>query len=146
MSGGNGHPSWQDDFPMDQEAEDFAGRLRHFEITCHFNGLGYSVRAVEKDRDYNGYEFAAYSETSPYDALGRVRQKIERGLATRHLKGSPGGFTMTHDTLRGRIGWTDERGAVLIVDGQVVTMENLASILSGHEGWAVELRITDALE
>lgn len=131
---------------MDQEVEDFAGHQRRFEITCHFNGLGYSVRAVEKDRDANGYEFAAYSETSPYDALGRVRQKIYKGLATRHLTGSPGDFGMMHDTLRGRIGWSEEGGAFLIIDGQIVTMENLASILSGHEGWAVELRITDALE
>jgi hypothetical protein len=53
---------------------------------------------------------------------------------------------MMHDTLRGHIGWTEEGGAVLIIDGQIVTMENLASILSGHEGWTVELRITDALE
>ena len=131
---------------MDQDAEDFAGNLRHFEVTCHYNGLGYSVRAVEKDCEYNGYEFAAYSETSPYNALGRVRDKMYKGLATRHLKGSQGDFTMTHDTLRGHIGWTEERGVVLIVDGQVVTMENLADIFRGHEGWAVKVKITDALE
>lgn len=31
---------WTDDFPMDEEAEDFAGNVRRFEVTCTYNGLG----------------------------------------------------------------------------------------------------------
>ena len=143
---GPGPIDWEHEFPMPQEAEDFAGNVRRFEVTCHFNGLGYSVRAVEAVGERTGYEFAAYSETSPYNALGRVRQKMNRGLATRHLTGTPGAYHMLHDTLKGHIGWTGERGTALVVDGKTVTMENLTTILQTHEGWVFELTITDALE
>ena len=56
---GSGHIDWEHEFPIQQEAEDFAGNVRRFEVTCHFNGLGYSVRAAEVGREGNGYEFAA---------------------------------------------------------------------------------------
>ena len=137
---------WTNEFPREEEAEDFAGNVRRFEVTCYYNGLGYSVRAVEVGREWNGYVFAAYSETSPYAALGRVRQKMYRGLATRHLTGTPGAYHMLHDTLKGHIAWSEETGVVLVVDGKAVSTENLATILGGYEGWAFELTITDALE
>ena len=94
----------------------------------------------------NGYEFAAYSETSPYNALRRMRDKMHRGLATRHLTGRPGAWQMLHDTLQGHISWSEKRGVALVVDGKAVTLENLAEILSSHEGWVFQLRISDALE
>jgi hypothetical protein len=65
---------WEGDFPMWEEVEDYAGKARVFVITCHEAGLGFTVRAVEEGRRGAGYEFAAYSETSPYSALGRLRQ------------------------------------------------------------------------
>jgi hypothetical protein len=108
--------------------------------------LGFTVRATEEGRKGTGYEFAAYSEMSPYSALGRVRDKMRRGLATRHITGSPGDYQMTHDQLRGRISSDREAGVLLVVDGTPLTMEDIAEILSTHEGWAFELRIVDALE
>ena len=78
-------------------------------ITCHENGLGFTVRAEEGRARGTGYEFAAYSETSPYAALGRLRQKIYRGLATRHITGSRGGYNMTHDRLSGRLRYRNWR-------------------------------------
>ena len=93
-----------------------------------------------------GYEFAAYSETSPYSALGRVRQKMHHGLATRHVTGSPGGYRMLHDRLSGRIAWHQQGGMVLVVDGVALELEELAEVLRSHEGWSFELKIVDALE
>jgi hypothetical protein len=136
---------WQRDFPMREEVEDYAGRQRVFLITCHEGGLGFTVRATEQGREGTGYEFAAYSETSPYSALGRVRDKMRRGLATRHIVGSPGDYQMTHDQLRGRISSDRETGVFVVVDGIPLTMEDLAHILSTHEGWSFELTILDAL-
>lgn len=138
--------NWQRDFPMRQELEDFAGRKRVFVIACHEGGLGFTVRATEEGCGGTGYEFAAYSETSPYSALGRVRDKMHRGLATRHITGSPGDCQMTHDQLKGRISSDRETGVFLVVDGIPLTLEDLAAILSTHEGWGFELRIVDALE
>ena len=57
-------------FPMREEVEDHAGRMRAFVINCHEGGLGFTVRAEEEGRRGDGYQFAVYSETSPYSALG----------------------------------------------------------------------------
>jgi len=142
----NSEQNWHPDFPMREEVEDYAGRKRYFVITCYEGGLGFTVRATEEHRGGMGYEFAAYSETSPYSALGRVRQKMYRGLATRHVTGSPGDYQMMHDQLSGRITVDREAGVLLVVDGVPLTIEDLAEILSSHEGWGFELKIVDALE
>jgi hypothetical protein len=142
----NGEQSWEADFPMREEVEDHSGRTRSFVINCHEGGLGWTVRAQEEGRRGAGYEFAAYSETSPYSALGRLRQKMYRGVATRHITGSPGGYRMLHDKLSGRITSDGNGGVVLVVDGLGFGVENLASMLLTHEGWSFELQIVDALE
>lgn len=137
---------WKSDFPIREEVEDFFGKQRLFLIDCHEGGLGYTVRASEQGKNGLGYEFASYSETSPYAALGRVRQKISRGLATRHISASGGERHMLHDTLKGRI-TTDENGRVLLViDGIPLRMEEIESFFNTHEGWVFEMRIEDALE
>ena len=105
---------------MREEVEDHAGRARTFVINCHEGGLGWTVRAQEEGRRGAGYEFAAYSETSPYSALGRLRQKMYRGVATRHISGSPGAYQMLHDKLSGRITSDGNGGVVLVVDGLAV--------------------------
>ena len=142
----NGTRGWEADFPIRDEVEDHAGRRRAFVITCHEGGLGFTVRAEEESGSGAGYQFAAYSETSPYSALGRLRQKMSRGVATRHITGSPGAYAMLHDTLRGRITSDGNGGVVLVVDGMSFGIENLASMLLTHEGWEFEMRIVDALE
>ena len=137
---------WEKDFPIREEVEDYAGKARAFVITCHEGGLGFTVRAKEEGDQESGYEFAAYSETSPYSALGRLRHKMRRALATRHITGSPGGYRMLHDRLSGRITSDGSGGVMLVVDGAPLGIDDLASILGSHEGWAFELQIVDALE
>jgi hypothetical protein len=142
----NGQQGWEGDFPIREEVEDHAGRRRVFVINCHEAGLGFTVRAEEEGSPGAGYQFAAYSETSPYSALGRLRQKMYRGVATRHITGSPGAYAMLHDKLTGRITSDGNGGVVLVVDGKVFGIENLAAMLLTHEGWEFELQIVDALE
>ena len=137
--------NWKQDFPIHEEAEDFAGRKRSFVIDCHEGPLGYTVRASEAGKERLGYEFASYSETSPYAALGRVRDKMARGLATRHLSSAKGPRGMLHDSLEGRI--TSRAGeVVVVVDGIPLDIEDLARFLAAREGWGFHLRITDPLE
>jgi hypothetical protein len=142
----NGEQGWEADFPMREEVEDYAGRTRSFVINCHEGGLGFTVRAEEEGRRGAGYQFAAYSETSPYNALGRLRQKMNQRLAMRHVTGSPGAYRMLHDRLSGRITSDGRAGVILVVDGIALEIEDLASILRTHEGWDFELQIMDALE
>jgi hypothetical protein len=142
----SGERQWEADFPMREEVEDYAGLARVFIINCSQGALGFTVRAEEEGRGGNGYEFAAYSETSPYSALGRLRQKMYRALATRHVSGSPGAYRMLHDRLSGRITSDGEGAVLLVVDGITLGIDDLASILASHEGWAFELQIVDAVE
>jgi hypothetical protein len=70
---------------------------------------------------------------------------MRRALATRHITGSPGDYRMLHDRLSGRIAW-GPNGVVLVVDGHTLGIDNLARILSTHEGWSFELKIVDTLD
>ena len=78
-------------------------------------------------------------------ALGRVRDKMRRGLATRHLSGAKGPAEMLHDALDGRISSSDGE-VVVVVDGTALDIDDLARILAAREGWGFKLRITDPLE
>jgi hypothetical protein len=142
----SGAANWQSDFPIREEFEDFSGKRRMFAIHCHEGALGYTVRACEEGAEHLGYEFAAYSETSPYSALGRVREKARRGLATRHITGAAGSYQMLHDQLRGRITSDGDGVVVLVIDGIPVAIEELASLLQTHEGWEFGLEVVDALK
>ncbi len=137
--------NWKQDFPIHEEAEDFAGRKRSFVIDCHQGPLGYTVRASEAGKNGLGFEFASYSETSPYAALGRVRSKMARGLARRHLSSAKGPAEMLHDSIDGRISSRDGE-VVVVVDGVPLDIDDLARFLAVREGWGFELRITDSLE
>jgi|GEM_PF-1304583 len=140
---GSDHSGWQNDFPLREKFEDFSGKMRTFVINCYESPLGYTVRAREENPKGEGYEFAVYSETSPYSALGRLREKARRSMATCHLSKGQG---MLHDKLRGRITLDGHGGVMLVVDGLAVDMDDLARFLSTHEGWEFELSIIDALE
>jgi hypothetical protein len=142
----NGSQDWNNDFPIEEEVEDHAGKTRRFLITCHQGPLGFTVRAQEQEAQGTGYEFAAYSETSPYNALGRLRQKMYRGLATRHITKSLHGYRMMHDKLSGRIASDGNGGALVVVDGIPLSIDDLAHILISHEGWSFDLTIMDSLE
>jgi hypothetical protein len=134
------------DFPIHEEVEDHAGRRRAFVIDCHRGELGYTVRATEEGKDGLGYQFGAYSETSPFSALGRVRQKMYRALATRHLSVADGACRMLHDGLEGRITSDANGQVILVVDGVPLGMEEVESLLRSHEGWSFSLQIVDSLE
>ena len=141
-----GGSNWESDFPMRDEVEDFLGRKRVFLISCYDGPLGFTVQAEEEGADGNGYLFRAFSETSPYSALYRLRVKMHRAIATRYLSASPGAHSMLHDRVRGRITTDGDRGVLLVVDGIPLDMDELANILETHEGWEFELRIRDALK
>jgi len=69
-------------FPFEEAFEDFAGNKRTFILSCFHTGEGYVMDAKEKGKE-NGYEFSAYSETSP--PFGQLRKKMKRMMAIRHL-------------------------------------------------------------
>jgi hypothetical protein len=62
--------------------------------------------------------------------LGQVRAKIRAGLAIRYLSAADPEPTLSHDILRGHIGWDQTiDGHVLVVDGRPLSMVDLERIL-----------------
>jgi hypothetical protein len=133
----------EDDFPMRDVVEDAFGNKRSFLISYRTVGPGHTVTAEEEGKDGYGYQFESFSETSPYNALFDLRSKMARSLATCHITKDDHGYTLLHDTLRGRITWGGMERIILVVDGIPLTMDDLYEILSTHEGWLFRLEIVD---
>jgi hypothetical protein len=134
------------DFPIRETVEDYAGRERRFVISYRSSGVGYTVTAEEEGKEGLGYEFSAFSETSPYNALGELRWKMYRSLATRHITRAEGRYRPLHDIVRGRITMTGDGELLLVVDGIPLTLDDLGQILEMHEGWQFRLQIADHTE
>jgi hypothetical protein len=134
-------------FPFRESVKDGSGSQRWFLIDHRVNEganrVMHAVTANEEDCDGLGFSFTAYSETGAHEALGRVREKMHRTLAMRHITRSESGYRMLHDTLRGRIEAIDEGKIVLVVDGIHLSLEDLRKVLVCHEGWQFRLQIVD---
>ena len=127
-------------FPTVESFLDYTGKKREFVIELMVQTTGYFLRAREKRQhgDEGGYEFAAYSPANPFYALGILRGKIRRGLATRYLVVEQGERTPSHDRLKGHIGY----GGV-VVDGEFISFAELCAILDTYEGSPFSLTIVD---
>jgi hypothetical protein len=53
---------------------------------------------------------------------------------------------MLHDKLSGRIASDRNGGAMIVVDGIPLSIDDFAHILVTHEGWSFDLKIIDSLE
>ena len=130
----------EDYFPSVESFTDFIGKQREFVIELMAQPSGYFLQAKERRPPGNGggYEFAAYSPVDPFFALGLLRGKIRKGLATRYLTQEHGHRSLSHDRMRGHIGY----GGV-VVDGAFISFEELCFILDTYEGFHFSLTITD---
>lgn len=129
----------ENSFPSSETFVDCCGKQRQFALEVLKTGGGYFVRATEQVSGNDGYAFAAHSETDPYLALGRLRGKIQKGLATRYLTEGDGQPRLGHDVAVGHVSY----GGV-VLDGRYLSFDEFATILSGYEGWQFKLEIVDA--
>jgi hypothetical protein len=125
-------------FPITEAFKDCRGRTRQFEISMHVTDGGYFLRAVEVGKKVGGYQFQAYHPSSPWLALGVLRQKIPEGLATRYLVKEGNRRSLVHLRAVGHVGYD-----CVVIDGEEVSFHELAEMLQTYEGWHFELRITD---
>ena len=131
-------------FPIIDEHCDCTGKKRVFEINSQSLPNGWLLSAIEQKSDKQGYEIEAFSETSPYFALGKIRKKIREALSVKYLDVSESSVSLTHEKMRGSIIYDRESESHgLLVDGRFVSMDNLESILSGYEGWEFDLSIRE---
>lgn len=127
------------EFPKEDSFLDFEGKERVFDYLVHEVSTGYSVRA--KERKENGYEFASFSESSPFNVLGELRQKIRNRLSTRYLQKEHGHLHLYHDEAKGHI----SMGGV-VIDGKFISFEQLNSMIQTYEGFLFKLKIQDMSE
>ena len=147
FSDGDSPENSRDVFPIREDFEDFSGKRRWFEICMVRLQLGYSVSATEEGtRDGQGYFFREFDPISEYLALGRLRGRIQRALATRHLQErSPGEFQSLHNTLRGRISYASgTREVAFVIDGKFVTLTQFSKIAESYEGWEFRMEFLDS--
>ncbi|OHB49721.1 MAG: hypothetical protein A2Y10_06065 [Planctomycetes bacterium GWF2_41_51] len=131
-------------FPIIDEYHDCAGKKRVFQISSHQLPMGWHLIATEQQPDGCGYQIEAFSETSPYSALGQLRKKIKEAISIKYLDASMNSVTLTHGKMRGSITYdreSDSHG--LLVDGRFLSMDELETILAGHEGWEFDFSIND---
>ena len=127
-------------FPIRETFHDFAGSKREFVITLgpHPNGFFLKAREQVSSESDAGYEFAAYSPVDPFFALGVLRDKIRKGLATRYLSHTDGMRGLGHDRLEGRVGFDG-----VVVDGEFISFDEFCSMLQAYEGFHISLEIAD---
>lgn len=128
-------------FPNSEEFIDFAGNKRRFTLSVSTEPHGFWLYAIENPDSKGGYMFTAYSPVDPYQALWRLRKKVPKLLSVRHLAEENGKLTMTHDRLRGRVGY----GGVS-VDGQFIEFQDFLEMLQTYEGFQFDLRIRESSE
>lgn len=132
------------DFPMQESYTDCAGKEREFEIRYRDFGLGFAVWAEEIGKERMGYEFWAFNDSSPYLALGRLRDKIREALSTRHIEKTKDGLQVYHDTLKGRITASpDVEGPVVVVDGVPIGWDEFGRMILTFEGFRFEMTFVD---
>ena len=101
------------------------------------------MQAEEEGKDGQGFVFREFDATSPYLALGRLRGRIEKALATRHIEQrEPGNFQATHRTVRGRISYSDDEVA-FVIDGQLLTLQQFGKMVETFEGSEFRFDIND---
>ena len=131
------------DFPIRQAFTDYSGQPRHFVISYFPANLGFGVQAEEEGKDGQGFFFREFDATSPYLALGRLHGRIRKTLATRHIEQpEPGNFQATHETVRGRISYSDGEVA-FVIDGQLLTLQQFGKMVETFEGFEFRLDIKD---
>jgi len=131
------------DFPFRQPFTDYSGQTRHFVVSYFPASLGFGVQAEEEGKEGQGYFFREFDATSPYLALGRLRGRIRKALATRHIEQwEPGNFQATHRTVRGRISYSDGEVA-FIIDGQLLTLQQFGKMVETFEGFEFRFDIRD---
>ena len=128
-------------FPRRETFVDCRGESREFQIALVPAPGGYFLRATELHRGPEGYRFAAQHPTAAHLALGRLRDKIRRGIAIRYLVTENGREHPGHDRLAGTIGF----GGV-IVDGRFLSVEALWEMIQTYEGMHFSLRLADLFD
>lgn len=98
-----------------------------------------------------GYQFQILGEpdNEPFSLLGRLMERMRRGLSVKYLSDSEYGTQVADRTVCGGIDWdvsADGRTPLLVIDGREVSWEDFGRMLMTFEGWQFRLDIFDQSE
>ncbi len=131
-------------FPSQKTYVDCAGKEHVFEFNLlGTNPLMLLITAEEimddEKEGYEGYRFYMPSELNPFEAFGKLDDKIRKTLSTRYLRWEEREIPFTnekkrelvptHDILKGYIASDG-----LVIDGILIPFEELGAMLSPHDG------------
>src|SRR5262249_26336240 len=127
--------------------KDVAGKSHEFHFRTHLFGIGVALDAFEiRGGHPAGYQFKVIGEPEEdlLVLLGRLIEKIRRGLSRQHLKKEQYGVQIADRAVCGTIEWDQAQdGSVplLNIDGTEITWEELGRMLMSFEGWQFKLEI-----
>jgi hypothetical protein len=128
---------------------DRSGKEHEFHFRVRLFGTGVALDAFELQGGLPaGYQFQIIGkpEEDQLALLGRLIDKIRRGLSRGYLKQERHELHIADDVVCGAIEWDDaEDGRVplLNIDGREVTWQQFGRMLMSFEGWQFKLEIRD---
>jgi len=128
---------------------DCAGEEHQFHFQTRLLGGILSLEAFElHEGNPGGYKFQLIGdpEDELFALLGKLIQRIRKGLSVKHVQDSAHGLQIVDETLRGRIEWDDDedgRVPLMVVDGREISWEAFGQMLMSREGWQFKLEIVD---
>ncbi len=132
---------------------DCTGEPHEFHFRTHLFGTGVALDAFElRGGSPAGYQFriASDPEDDLLALLGKLIEKIRRGLSIKHLTDGEHGLRIAdHQVVQGRIKWDaaeDGRVPLLIVDGREISWDEFGRMLMSFEGFQFKLNIGDTSE
>jgi hypothetical protein len=131
---------------------DCTGEIHEFYFRTHLLGPEVALNAFElRDGHPAGYQFQLVggSDEDLLVLLGRLIERIRRGLSAKHLTEDNLGLQIAKQIVRGRIEWDDaHRGRLpmLVIDGREITWEDFGRMLVSFEGFHFQLKIHDKSE
>jgi hypothetical protein len=131
---------------------DADGKTHEFHFRVRLFGPGVALDAFEiRGGHPGGYQFQIIGEPEEdlLVLLGRLIEKIRRGLSQKHLKKDKYGVHIADRIVCGKIAWDEAQdGAVplLNIDGREITWEEFGHMLMTFEGWQFKLEIRDKSE
>jgi len=132
-------------YPEYEDFQDHTGKQVRFKFVYLDSGNIFSLRALEDINKEVYREFCSYDYNSQSNNLYKIRQIIKRELNTRYFSDAEHDEfrDMNFDYFKGNITTDEEDELCIVVDGKKMSMTDLERVIRPHQGFEIEIKITD---
>ncbi len=133
-------------FPPDETFQDFSGNSVIFKYYIHKQPGIVTIYAEEVSDSATARHYKMYDGSSEHMAWLRLRELIRQELNTKYFSSSSEDpfEMMNYDYFRGIISQNEnDDSPCFIVDGKLMTADNLLELLSAHVGHRFEIRLSE---